>query len=854
MARSDSYDGDITRHRLAGLLHDAWNSGSADAARHLAELPPPGPIALRCRYRHLLDATAGGAVLEPVDQEEWNRSLTVETEGDTALREGDYARALALFGDLTGSPSTVTRVNAWIGVGDAHAHREEPEQAVEAYERAVRAATAPRYRFGELRARVGLGHLARIHHSAGKAVEQFERALTLAEELNDPTYAGNALLGLGECEERRGRPESAPEPYRKAHRLFESVHGVTGQAHAAQRLGAVLHRLDRFDEAITWLVRAAQLFDEGDDPVGVTNVLGDLGDLLLRLGDPDNAEIQYRAALTIATEHGLKRSRAHALQDLARVARARKDWGGAAEGFERAFTAYRDLDDLLGVCTALGRLAEAREALGEAGRALADRTAAVFAIEEYRATHREAAAQREYRARFAQVYSAALRAAVAAGDRAAFAVVAEALAGRRLAGLAESPPDAAAPAQAESTRQAMAHADRRWAAARRGEAGRALRERLLRRMSDLGTPDGPLDSAEAAIEDVLAGVYLPPDEDGADLIRSLPPGSHTLQLVVDPAAPEVAHWLWLTADGHTVLGSAALSGECRGLLTVLQEDSDERSALLPRHLAPLARLLPEELRDRLAGPGDHRLLLLPVGELWLVPWGAVPLRDGLVLGQAASFAVCPSLFLQRALRRRGPAGPAPTPALFWRSPDITHHAPGPAPGAGREPESVRDAGTLRESLGAGRHTVIVVCHGRLVPGVGHHLELDGDNRLLPEDLLRGVPPRRLYLITCWGAGIPGSAMTDPISVATLALARGTVELLATVGEFNDTAMAEAFVRQVLDASAGADVPVADAVHRAVVAAFAHPDMWNCPVREWGALLPIGTFLDPPAPDPVEVTA
>ena len=40
---------------------------------------------------------------------------------------------------------------------------------------------------------------------------------------------------------------------------------------------------------------------------------------------------------------------------------------------------------------------------------------------------------------------------------------------------------------------------------------------------------------------------------------------------------------------------------------------------------------------------------------------------------------------------------------------------------------------------------------------------------------------------------------------------------------------------------------------AITAAFDFPAMWDCPVREWGALLPIGTFLDPTAPDDLEAT-
>ncbi|MFF4547753.1 hypothetical protein [Streptomyces sp. NPDC001435] len=421
---------------------------------------------------------------------------------------------------------------------------------------------------------------------------------------------------------------------------------------------------------------------------------------------------------------------------------------------------------------------------------------------------------------------------------------------------AQAPPDAASVTDAEFAQQMIVHADQRWAAGRRGPGhgpvlppGTDRRRRILRMMGALAVPQGLREPAEEALEDVLASVYLPPPEDGAELIRDLPPGCHALRLVVDPDAPDRVHWLWHTADGRPVLGSAPLSEPCRRLLAVLQEDSAERSALLPGQLAALADLVPEQLRDQLAQPGKHRLLLLPVGELWLVPWGAVPLRDGLVLGQAARFAVRPSLFLQRVLRRRGPAGPSEAPAVFWRSPYITHHEPLAVPG--RELERPIDAGSVKERLGAGCHTVIVVCHGRPGPGTGHYLELDGENWLLPADVLRGLPPRRLYPVTCWG--IPGRAMTDPVSIAVLALARGTVELLATVGEFNDTPVAEAFVRQVLDAPHGAHGTVDDAVHHAITAAFDFPAMWDCPVREWGALLPIGTFLDPTAPDDLEAT-
>ncbi|MGW4129842.1 tetratricopeptide repeat protein [Amycolatopsis japonica] len=797
-----------------------------------------------------MDSGRAGHVLTPVDEAAWNRALVVETLGDNALRIGDFDRAAELFLETADATTSdpVSKANAQIGLGDADRARGKVDQASRWYEAAVHNAASAGYRFGRLRALVPLGHLALHHHSAVRARDAFTEAAALAEELGDSVYQGNAMLGLAECDERDGRTEEARTGYERAHEVFVASRTLTGQAHAAQRLGALYHRMGRADLARDWLVEAARSFGEDNDPVGMVNTLEGLGDILLDVGDPDLAEVQYRAARKIALERGLSLAEAHSTQNLARVAAARGHWPVAEDLFASAIVEYRKVGDLLGLCTALGKRAWVRGHSGRLADALDDRVAAVFAIEQFRAANRDALAQNEYRARFATVYAEALRTAVATGSAERFAVIADGLAGRRLPGLA----DADVPVDVTDNVFLLQHlviaANQKWLAMTRGDPasgfqeGISHQERVRRLLGNVAIRSAMPDMAEGAVEDLLAAVYLPPADDGADLIAELPAGCHALQLVRDPVNPELVHRLWRDDHQQCEVDTVELRASCTELLGVLQEDSERRSDLRPGDLLALSALLPEGLRRELATGTVPRLLLMPVGELWLVPWGAVPVGERLLLAQAAEYVVCPSMALQRVLRNRERPRSVDGPVRFWRSPVMRNlHLTALRDDPSWRFEGQRPDHEAKTVLGSGTHTAVVLCHGRLANGPGHYLELDHDSWLVPADVLGPEPPTRLYLITCWGAGVPGQEMTDPVTIATLALARGSAEVLATVGEFGDTPVGDLFAQSVLVPLADATIPASTAIHEASKRFLAQPGAWEWVLRDWAPLLPIGTF-------------
>lgn len=851
---------DIAAHPAAAPLLAAWQSaGPERRAELLAGLRVPGPIALRGRYWHLLDPQAPAGPWNPGwPADRWYAALRLEHAADQAASRNDASGAQAAWTELLemeapGEPGLLT-VHAKLGLGDLAIAADEPQEAVGQYDAALTLADSLGYRFGRLRALVGLGYAGLAFHSAQAGLARFADAITLARSLGDRAYLSNALLGAAECAERLGELDQAAAQAKEALDGFAAIGATIGAGNAAQRLAAMLHRLGRRDEARHWLEYARDAFTGAANPMGLTNVLSGLGDLLLQEDDFAAAEQAYRQALELAQETGLRRSRAHALQDLGRLAMCRSDWPAAISEFGRSLAAYREIDDLLGVSNALDKLARVHGRLGQPGQLIQCRMDAIFAIEEYRATHRDERSQREYRDRFAAAYAAALEAASEYGSATSFAVVADCLAGRRLAGLV------AAAAQAADSRpgtgpltllsELLARADQRLVGHRRSDDAEAVpgmaisdrRERVVRWLGAIGIKHGLAPQAQASLDDLLATVYLPPADEGAALLGALPGDCHVLQVLIDPVDHALVHWLWREPDGTFCVGRDQLPAAAADLIATLGGDGEDRIALRLGDLAPLGALLPEGLREALRGGADRRLLLIPVGDLWLVPWSAIPVDDQLTLGEAASYVICPSLTIQRQLATRPAAQESalPRPADLWRSPFVSQHDlaafladPAWQVSVLPSPEAAR------ERLRAGSETMVVTGHGRPVPGLGHYLELGAGDWLLPVDLIGSRPPRRLAMIACWGGAVPGRGASDPLSLATLALSAGSAEILATVGELADSVPASRYVERVLAAMAKGPVPAA--LHEATSWILRDSGIRSEPVFHWAPLVPIGTF-------------
>lgn len=851
----DSYVTDIAGHPACEVLLAAWQSPDTERRRALVrDIDVPGPIALRSRYRTLLDPEAPSGPWNPdLTPEAWVRQLRLETEGDNSVRSGAPAVALAAFRALleeeTGSRPQLPTVHAHIGLSKVAMNRNDIEAASEHIKTATLLADKSMYRFGRAQALIVWGYLSLWHHSAELALDQFREAAGIATALDDPVFQGNALLGAAECAERLGELDRMEQHGKDAYAAFVAVRSAQGQGNAAQRLAGWLHRRGKHSDAWDWLDLALAAFQEEGDPNGLVNVHSLRGDLHLDDRQFDDAAEAYDKARELALSAGLPRAQAHAAQDLGRTARGRGNWAEAVELFTESLERYRGIGDLLGMSNAMGKLAEAQEECGSAEDALRTWREAVVEVESYRADHQEERFQEEYRRRFRDVYGKSLSAAEKHHSPQTFAVVADFLAGRRLAGLLEANSTAMAGNELDRLRELLARADRGLLAHRRSTRadedrfGDERREHRIRRLGTFEARQGAEPRAGKSLDDLLAAVYLPPADEGEALLEALPDGCHTLQILLDPVDEDLVRWSWSAPGDRPSMGSFRLTPAALDLLSILRsgDRTTERQALTAGDLRPLSALLPPPLITALVASGPYDLLIVPAGELWRVPWGALPLEGGLVLGEVARFVICPSLTIQRQLATRHGHTPhtrSPVDVDVWRSPLVKRHPLDLFQDRRWNPRRLSSAAEARGAIYEGRELMVLTGHGRPDTEAGHYLELDTGEWLLPADLLGRRPPRRLALIACWGSAYPGRAPSDPISVATLALAGGSDEVLATVGELGDSAPATTYVEMVLDSLP--ENTMAAAVHHATRQFLARREYRSLAVHHWAPLVPIGT--------------
>jgi hypothetical protein len=312
--------------------------------------------------------------------------------------------------------------------------------------------------------------------------------------------------------------------------------------------------------------------------------------------------------------------------------------------------------------------------------------------------------------------------------------------------------------------------------------------------------------------------------------------SDLLLVTLVPGAEHQVAWLRAGPGEQARSGVHEIAATVQQLISSLARDGLPPLAR-PDAVRGLAGLLPAEAFGGLAE--DAPLLIVPLGGLWALPWPAVP-ADGEFLGERFTLAVAPSLTLADHVRQSGAAG-RPRTVGQWRSPEIEHHQLVAFTDDARvslERFESADAALAAVTSGEGHDLVVIAGHGRPVPGIVHHLELAPRVLLTPAALLDARTPAELVLAACWGAHAPGAADSDPLTLATIALARGSRAVLATTSELADDPPASRFLNGVLYRLPAVTMPAA--LHDMTRRFLADPRHRDGYLSRWAPLITIGT--------------
>ncbi|HET6896720.1 MAG TPA: CHAT domain-containing tetratricopeptide repeat protein, partial [Vicinamibacteria bacterium] len=524
---------------------------------------------------------------------------------------------------------------------------------------------------------VGLCHLFLGNHAA--ALEAFEHCLQIAEASGQRNELVSPLDNIGNVYLALGAPLRALEYFRRSTALAAEQGEYAAESLSNE--GETLLLLDRPQEALTILTRALAQAEESHRVPTIIAAAAALAQVHLRLGDRPLALKLLGHCLEMAEQTGEIPSVAHTLRQIAALRLEEGQFAEAASGSERAAEMagrYGLLEERWPALTVLGR---AQRALGHPDRAETALREAVGVVEELR---EHAVGPEADRAAFFVPHVApyqelvALLAdagrpwdALAVAERSKGRVLLDVLAGGHAAIGAVSPAD---------------RSEERRLEAEVLTTNSELRALLLQEKPDAGR--------RKALEDARAARRLALED-----WRTRQYAAHAELRVqrgeVRPLGREDAGRLLF--DRETVLLEYSLAGE-RGYVFALRAGADGEPALsvlpLPvatREIVRLARVLRDRLASRdlefdapsaqlhraLLGPardalrGARRVVLVPDGALWELPFQALRPPGGRYLLEDAAVSYAPSLSVLRDMRaHRRPAAAAGHELLALGNPDL----------------------------------------------------------------------------------------------------------------------------------------------------------------------------------------
>jgi CHAT domain-containing protein/tetratricopeptide (TPR) repeat protein len=650
-----------------------------------------------------------------------NLGTVLNQEGNYALAIEHHKRSAALLeelGDtrmLAGPLGNLAIVSTQVG---------NSEEALEYARRALALSQAAGNKVWTARI---YNIIANVHESLGDyagALENFARSLALAEEAGDRVQVAGVTANIGSIYRFQGDAALARQHYERSLALFEALGSKAEAARTLIRLAVLDEEQGDYVRSLEESQKSLAVFEALNDSLGTFGARHQLGAVYRRMGKLDLALEHYGKSLAGAESGGAREEMVESLVGMAQVHLDQGHPTEAAALAGRSADLARGSGHRQGLWQSCLTLARARRALGQIPDAREALQEAIATVEVMRAQAAggEIEQQRVLESRL-EPYRLLLDIELDEGDtRAAFAlsertkarVLADVLAGGRV------------------------HLSKAMSAAEKQDE-RRLNAEIVSLNVLLGRERASSAANAARLSELEASLQKVRLEHEAYLVGLYSAHPELRVQRGDLPTIDVQQTADLMAEPGVALLEYALTDAGVYLLAVTEEDGaavlrSYRLDSTPAQLARRCRQFREQLAardldftraaralyDLLLGPaaaqlrGRTRLVIVPDGPLWELPFQALrsPAGRALIADDAISYA--PSLTVLRAMSRSAARATAGPPRLLaFGNPAL----PGPAVRRAAEvlmgeplaplPEAERQVRALGRLYGAGRSAVYV---------------------------------------------------------------------------------------------------------------------------------------------------
>jgi tetratricopeptide (TPR) repeat protein len=247
---------------------------------------------------------------------------------------------------------------------------------------------------GMIAAYTGAANCYYYQRNFEQALDYYNRSLAIERKLNDATGIAVRLQSIGNVYRVRGDYASALESYSQSLTIAQQSPSTGTIATTLGGIGLVRALQRDNAQALEYFDKSLARFQSDGDQVGMARMLSFIGNTRYILGQYDLALEAYEKSRELYEKRSDHLNRAHVLLGIGAVHLAQKNQTLALKSFHEALTFYRTLGRKADMADAMSRLAVAYREQGDNAKALefaqtAARTAkeaGVFAIEAYALT------------------------------------------------------------------------------------------------------------------------------------------------------------------------------------------------------------------------------------------------------------------------------------------------------------------------------------------------------------------------------------------------------------------------------------------------------------------------------------
>ncbi len=303
-----------------------------------------------------------------------SEGITLGNLGNCYLYLADYPKAIEFYQksleiarELNNSYS---EGNALGNLGTAYDALGEYDKAIEYQEQSLILARKINDRQGEGQALINLGMSYRNLGNYAKAIEYQEQSLVISREIKDIRTEGLALGNLSNAYYSLGDYGKAIEYGQQSLDITIRIQDIQGEGQSLGNLGNIYYSLGNYPKAIELYQKQLGIVIQTGDSQGKANALGNLGNTYNDLGDYNKALDFYQQSLAIARAIKDRNGEGSALGNIGLAYLLLEDYQKGIDFCEQSLVIKREVKDPVGEANTLGNLGLAYNALGNYTKAI----------------------------------------------------------------------------------------------------------------------------------------------------------------------------------------------------------------------------------------------------------------------------------------------------------------------------------------------------------------------------------------------------------------------------------------------------------------------------------------------------